>query len=323
MQHPKFMRIAIIDLGTNTFNLLIAETGPGGRYSIVYNEKIPVRLGEGGINKGFITETAFQRGITAMLAHYSVIHHYKAERVCAFGTSALRNASNGQEFVRAVKFETGIDVQVIDGDKEAEYIYIGVQDAVQLNEAPSVILDIGGGSTEFIIADKNGMRWKRSFEVGAARLLEKFKPSDPLRPEEEKAIRDYLDEQLQSLFEATKQHRAQELIGSSGSFESLAEMIGHKFHNDPAIIEHVTEYTFDLQECEVIYHDLKRSTRAERLKMKGLIPMRVDMMVVSAILVQHVIEQLGITRMRLSTFSLKEGVIREMLDRENGMTCAE
>lgn len=307
------MKLAVIDLGTNTFNLLVVETGPGGRYAILYNEKIPVRLGEGGINKGYITDTAFQRGLTAMNANKSVLHHYGVDKVVAIGTSALRNASNSKAFVDAVKAETGITINVIDGDREAQYIYKGVRDAVQMSDALSLVIDIGGGSTEFIIADKNDIAWKRSFEIGAARLLERFTPSDPMLPSEENAIREYLDTQLQPLFEAAKQFPPGELIGSSGSFESLAEMIGYRFHT-PDIIENVSEYTFDLDECEQVYHELKRSTRAERLQMKGLISMRVDMMVVSAILVQHVIEQLGLTRMRLSKYSLKEGVIRELLD---------
>ncbi|TND09048.1 MAG: exopolyphosphatase [Bacteroidetes bacterium] len=308
------MRIAIVDLGTNTFNLLIAETREGGKYEMLYNEKTPVRLGEGGINKGFITETAFQRGLTAMLAHQNVIHHYKAERVAAFGTSALRNASNGADFVKAVKAETGIDILVIDGNREAELIYCGVRDAVNMSKELSLIIDIGGGSTEFIIADDEKIYWKQSFEIGAARLLEKFRPSDPMTQQEEDRIRDYLDTYLQPLYLAAREFPPTEMIGSTGSFESLAEMIAHRFYS-PEMIEGLTEYTYNIDECEIIYHELKRSTHAERLQMKGLIPMRVDMMVVSAILVQHVIEVLQITRMRYSSYSLKEGAIRELIDK--------
>lgn len=309
------MKIAIVDLGTNTFNLLIAETSGSGQYAIVYSEKTPVRLGEGGINKGYITETAFQRGLTAMLAHQNVIHHYKTDEVFAFGTSALRNASNGPDFVKAVKDETGIDIRIIDGNREAELIYQGVRDAVRLGSHLSLIIDIGGGSTEFILADQDRIAWKKSIEIGAARLLEKFRPSDPMLPSEEEAIRDYLDGQLQPLFEAAKLFPPEELIGSAGSFESLAEMILQRFH-PPASVDDMTEYTYNLDECEIIYHELKRSTHAQRLQMKGLIPMRVDMMVVSAILVQHVIEKLDLQRMRYSAYSLKEGVISELLSKK-------
>jgi exopolyphosphatase / guanosine-5'-triphosphate,3'-diphosphate pyrophosphatase len=307
------MRIAVIDLGTNTFNLLIAETLRYGGFRTLYNEKLPVKLGEGGINKGVIAEAAFQRGLDAMAYYKELIEKYKGERILAFATSAVRNASNGNEFTDRVQETTGITVHVINGDMEADLIAIGVRQAVNLSKERSLVIDIGGGSTEFIILDDKEVFWKQSFEIGASRLLQRFTPSDPILPEEVRTIAAYLAETLESLWEAAKQYHVRELIGASGSFESLAEMVHAQFGSLPGLGDK-TECEFIMQQCAFIHADILSSTREQRLRMKGLLPMRVDMIVVSAILVETVISQTNISRMRYSAYALKEGVLREFLD---------
>jgi exopolyphosphatase/guanosine-5'-triphosphate,3'-diphosphate pyrophosphatase len=305
-------RVAIIDLGTNTFNLLIVQFNPDKSYDIICQTKISVKLGEGGITKGFITSEAFQRGIDALKMHRLTIQLHNAEKkVIAFATSAIREASNGQEFIAKAKEATRIDVETITGDREAELIYYGVRDAVEMSDQASLIIDIGGGSTEFIIASKEQIYWKQSFLLGAARLLELFKPSDPIKEEEIKAVTNYLKTELTTLFDAIKKFPVVELIGSSGSFDSLAEMIAYKFYT-PEILKDKTEYTFSLPDCAAIYAELMRSTKKERMEMKGLISMRVDMIVISSILVHFILVACDIHKMRLSTYSLKEGVLHEI-----------
>jgi len=305
------MRIAIIDLGTNTFNILIVEIGEGKTYHTIFQTKLPVKLGEGGINDRMIRPVPFQRGINALKQHQRTIEEYGVEQVFPFATSAIREAANGKEFIAKIKLETGFDVNVISGDKEAELIYLGVRDAVKMTEELSLIIDIGGGSTEFIIADEKKIYWKQSFLLGAARLLEKFNPSDPITDKQIKEIQEYLGEELQPLFAAVKNYPITELIGSSGSFDSLAEMIAHQFYT-PAILEGKTEYLFDMNDCEAIYNLVLKSTKEERLHMKGLVEMRVDMIVISSVLVHYILTTLDITKMRLSTYSLKEGVLHEI-----------
>jgi exopolyphosphatase / guanosine-5'-triphosphate,3'-diphosphate pyrophosphatase len=303
--------IAVIDLGTNTFNLLIACKNDSGYFMPVFQNKISVKLGEGGINNNLITEEAMLRGINALQFHLKETKNYNCETILAFATSAIREASNGQNFVQLVLEKLSLKIQIITGDKEAELIYWGVRKAVQMNNSNSLIIDIGGGSTEFIIADKNRIIWKQSFLLGASRLLEKFKPSDPITDEEHQQLIAYLSEQLQPLTQALKSNPVVELIGSSGSFDSLAEMIAHRFHS-PEILNDKTEYEFDLDECREIYESVIKSTKAERLQMKGLIEMRVDMFVISSIIVHHIITHYEIKKMRLSTYSLKEGVLHEI-----------
>ncbi len=304
------MRLAIIDLGTNTFNLLIADLLKDGSYKRVYKTKIAVKLGEGGINNNHIEPVPFKRGIKALKKHKETIDEYKVDKIIAFATSGIRSASNGNDFVQKTKEEVGLEIQVISGEREAELIYYGIQQAVKLSDATSLIIDIGGGSTEFIIANKDTIFWKHSFLLGAARLLERFNPSDPMTEKEAESLNNYLIAELAPLFEAVKKYPITEMVGSSGSFDSLAEMIAHKYYSID-ILKDVTEYTFNLEDCYQIYLQLLTSTKAERMQMPGLSEMRVDMMVISAIFVHLIITQLGIEKMRLSRYSLKEGVLAQ------------
>ena len=308
------MRIAVIDLGTNTFNLLISESSKGKELQTLYNEKLPVKLGEGGINSGIIMEAAFLRGIEAMENYAATIIQWQAEKTLAFATSAMRNASNANEFVSIVKEKTGIEIQIISGATEAEYISYGVRQALILSEKPTLIIDIGGGSTEFIIVDHTTILWKQSFEIGTSRLLQRFEPSDPISIYEKSAIVNYLNTELESLWLAAEKYGVTELIGASGSFESLAELVNMRFHSLPGLFNK-TECEFNLEQCAIISTEILSSTRAERLKMKGLVAMRVDLIVVSAILVEFVINKLSISKMRYSSYSLKEGVLWNLLNR--------
>ncbi|MBK7183122.1 MAG: phosphatase [Bacteroidetes bacterium] len=278
----------------------------------MFQTKIAVKLGEGGITKSFIAPIPFQRGIDALVQYKLVLDDYGVEKVFAFATSAIRSASNGNEFVAIAKLKANIDIQVISGDKEAELIYYGVRSAVKMTNETSLIIDIGGGSTEFIIANKDQVFWKQSFLLGAARLLERFNPSDPITDQEIEDVKAYLKQELQPLFEAIKKHPITELIGSSGSFDSLAEMIAHRFYT-PSILENKTEYEFKIDDCSAIYDIIIKSTKAERTAMKGLVQMRVDMMVISSILVHFVVAEFEIEKMRLSTYSLKEGVLHDVM----------
>jgi exopolyphosphatase/guanosine-5'-triphosphate,3'-diphosphate pyrophosphatase len=305
-------RIAVIDLGTNTFNILIIETLSGTEYKKLYQTKISVKLGEGGINKGFIAPIPFQRGIDAMKVYKKTIEDFAVDTTFAMATSAIRDASNGNEFVQQVKQELGFDIQVISGDKEAELIYIGVRDAVKMNSEKSLIVDIGGGSTEFIIANNNEIFWKQSFKLGAARLLERTNPSDPITQDEINGLINYLNIELSPLIEAVKKFPVSELIGSSGSFDSLSEMIALNYYSID-IIKNKTEYQFDLEDFETLYHLVVKSTKSERLTMKGLISMRVDMIVVSCILLSYILKSISIHKMRSSTYSLKEGVLNQVI----------
>ena len=306
------MIFAIIDLGTNTFNLLIAEKLPNCSFKKIFNTKVAVKLGEGTINEGIISDVPFQRGINALKQFQQYILDHNVEHVYAFATSAIRSATNGNDFVIQAKKVAGISIKVIDGNEEADLIYHGNKMAVNLSESVSLIMDIGGGSTEFILANKTTIFWKKSYLLGAARLLEKFKLSDPLTKFEEEEFNLYLKNELVSLFEAIKSFAPTELIGSSGAFDSLIDVVSGKF-NTPELTDYQTEYALDLKHYHAISAMIKSSTLKERYHIKGLIDMRVDMIVISVLLIDFILKELNLSKIRVSTFSLKEGVISEKL----------
>jgi len=300
-------KIGIIDLGTNTFNLLIHGMDEESR-KILHKEKIPVKLGEGGITKGFIADKAYQRGIDALTKYKETLESYQVDECYAFATSAIRCADNGKQFVNEVKSNLNIHINVIDGDQEASFIYEGVKQAVDLKDKPKLIIDIGGGSTEFIIANQEECFWKKSYQLGAARLLEQFKPSDPIKLEEVEAMEAYFEEQLADMIEMAETFEIDCLIGSSGSFDTLAEMISCR-NGSCDDWEQKSEFAFIMQEYNLIQREIYGSTLEERRKMEGLIPMRVDMIVIAVIIINFVLKTLTIHDMRLSSYALKEGVI--------------
>ncbi len=302
------MRIAVIDLGTNTFHLLIADVLSGGSYKKNFVTRAIVKLGKGGIGRNIIADASFRKGIKTISHFSNLIIEHKVEKVFAFATSAIRSAKNRNEFTKEVKNRTGIRIKVIDGDEEATLIYLGVKQCVDLGNSPKLIIDIGGGSTEFIIADKKKIYWKHSFNIGASRLLEKFKPSDPITSKEIKMLEAYFDSTLKPLKEAVKKYPVTALVGSSGSFDTLAEIIGYKFHGKNPI-RTLNSYQFYLLEYRIIHEQLLKSTTAQRKKMKGLISMRVDMIVVASICINYVLNQFKLKEMVVSKYALKEGAL--------------
>jgi exopolyphosphatase / guanosine-5'-triphosphate,3'-diphosphate pyrophosphatase len=309
------MRIAVIDLGTNTFNLLIVETKDDQTYQIVYNNKLPVKLGKSGIDKKEIRPDAITRGLNAVDRHLQTVREYKAEKVFAFATSAVRSARNGEQFVKMIRQRFNLEVEIINGDREAELIYFGVKQAVSLNQGKVLILDIGGGSNEFIIADHENIYWKKSYPLGVARLLAKFKPSDPISIEEIEFISNYLEERLSDLFEEFKKHKISTLVGASGSFETIAAMIradDPNFESETGIIPEAV--SIDLTDFENLYQKLINSTLKERKQMKGLETMRLEMIVVATLIVKFILQKLKLQQLIQSNFALKEGVVYELMN---------
>lgn len=307
-------RVAVLDLGTNTFNLIIALQNGADSFEILHSSKLPVKLGEGGINIGEIIPAAFDRGLNAINIHFATIKSLNAEKIFAFGTSALRTANNGKQFIHTIKQKTGIDIEIISGNREAELIYYGVRQTLQMTSEKCLILDIGGGSNELIIADKDTIFWKKSYKNGIARLLEQFKPSDPILPEEINEIETFLKNASTDLIQKVKEHKVISLIGASGSFETFVSMIkGEDIIQETESATSPLSIPITLDEFERLYRKLIISSREERSKMKGLEPMRIEMIVLAAVFVKFIIENLGISKIIQSNYSLKEGVIYELI----------
>jgi len=300
-----------MDLGTNTFHLLIAR-GTAASYEEIVHKSLPAKLGEGGINKGLIIPAAFERGLDAMQQYEQDIVNSSVDSVRAVATSALRNAANGQEFIEKVKELTGISIELINGEQEAGYIYKGVKLTGGLSAQTSLIMDIGGGSVEFILCNADEIFWKQSFEIGAARLMDKFHQADPIPASSVNDLHSYLDEKLTPLFEACKQNSVDTIIGSSGSFETFAEII-ELDKRKPFDLKNIKNYAFKTEELVAVTDKLIASSHQQRKTMEGIVSIRVDMIVVASLLTRFVMERLNTINVQLCTNSLKEGILADML----------
>lgn len=288
---------AVIDLGTNTFNLLVAEVRDG-KLKPIHSERSPVMLGMGGINLGYITEDAFQRAIDALKIFKERAFNLGAESIQGYGTAAIREASNGQELIDFVKNELDIEILMISGKLEGELIYKGVGLTFDFPEQ-AVIMDIGGGSTEFVLADREGMIDIVSLNIGVSRIYQHLKKPLDYSMEEIRSIQDFVKEKSGLQLDNIK---AKTLVGASGTFETFYEMA----YKRPFPMDgRAHEIEIELLKGE-LYWTIHSSFK-ERDENPWVIEMRKRMLPVGAAKISWVIEKLGIEKVYVSPYSLKEG----------------
>ncbi len=303
-------KAAVIDMGTNTFHLLLVEIS-GMSFKTIYKEKIPVKIGQGGINLDFLAPEALKRAMHTLRHFKNLISGEGIKNTFAFATSAIRNAKNGPEFVQAVKSEIGIDINVISGEQEAQLIYEGVKLSGSLNGQAELIMDIGGGSVEFIIGTSQEVYYKESFEIGGQRLMELFHHHDPILPEEISELKSYLSQKLQPLLEAIKIFNPIGLVGASGTFDTLTDMYFESILQSKLTGPHVFELPVD--GFNRIYLDLLSKNHLERMAIPGMVPLRADMIVVAATLIDFILKLMPIRSITCSHYALKEGAISRLL----------
>ncbi len=307
------MKIAVIDLGTNTFHLVIIESTQG-TYQEVAKKRIYVRLGEGGLGSSNIIPEAWQRALDAMKEFRQIIDTHQVKEVYAVGTSALRSARNGAELITAIEQQTNIQVEIISGQQEAALICRGVKKAVTIEEDEiALIMDIGGGSVEFVICDSNQSLWEQSFEIGAQRLVDNFNQHSSILPEELTNMEQYLSKHLQPLFQAVDTYRPTRLIGSSGAFTTIGAILSAK--HEINIGKEVTSYDIPFDRFVQLYKDIRYTTHEDRLQIPGLSDQRVDMIVVSMALIYFVLNKTNLHHITASRYSLKVGLFFHALDR--------
>lgn len=299
------MRNAIIDVGTNTFNLLVYERDAVSGLRIVHSEERAVFLGRGGIEKGLIAADAMERGISTLALFKSIAAEHGAVRINGFGTSALRNARNAALFVERAQRELNIAITIIPGEQEAELILAGVRQAVSFSSKPALVMDIGGGSIEFILATNKALMWKQSFELGATRLRERIPIGDPITIEEETRIAAHLDDRLEPLYAIIDRHEPNVLIGSAGSFDSLAAMIA--VERGTTILPEQRTMDYSALDFDTLKDRLLRMDRARRLQQPGLPEYRVDTLPYALVAIDRVLTAGGIRDMAWSRYALKEG----------------
>ena len=297
-------RYGVIDLGTNTFHLLISEKQADGTIKELFRERIFVKLGEDGVQT--IGDAPFKRAVEAINSYKKTLDSYNVTKVKAFGTAALRTASNGPALIEKIKEESGIDVKLIPGDEEARLIHLGVTQAVPLHNENGLIMDIGGGSVEFIVANNHGVIWAESFPIGVSVLFRTFHKTDPITEEEIKNVEDFLEAQLQPLFQVLKSNKTPLLIGASGTFDVL-DMLLSKERISP--IHSIVE----VEDFFPLYDEFLKSTLSERLAMEKVPDTRAEMIIVALILIHLILKKAYIKRIAVSAYAMKEGILQEMI----------
>ena len=298
------MDFAVIDLGSNTFHLAIVKES-----KIVFKKSQAAKLGMGGMAAKIINGEAIERGLDVLSQFIAILDEHKIipENVHTYGTSALRNATNANVFCEKVAKQTLIQIQIIDGHKEAELIYEGVKNAVNISE-PSLIVDIGGGSVEFIICNTEKKLWQQSFEIGGLRLMEKYMNTDPINPAFIPKMNDFFTEKLLDLHNAIHQYKPSCLIGSSGSFDTLNDMY-HFEKNGNGPNKETAGFSYPLSAFYKAFEQLVFQNREQRMQIPGMIPLRVDMIVVAMILIAYLIRTFDLKTIQISNYALLEGAV--------------
>ncbi len=305
-------KIAVIDIGTNTFHLLIVEV-INDDIKVILKEKIAVMLGKGGISQSVITEEAQERALDTLNYFREKTIEHSVTKIFASATSAMRNATNAHVFIEKVLNQTGIEINIISGKKEAEFIHRGVRKSMKIGHQPALIADIGGGSVEFIICNEEEIYWLESFEIGAQRLLDKFHNHDPISEADIKNLYLYLEEELAPLIEKLKKCKPEILIGSSGTFDTLVDMA---YAKKEKVKSDKTSFSLNIEDFQLLFDEIIHKDRAERLSIPGMIEMRVDMIVVAICLIQFLLKNNQFSSIEVSSYALKEGVLDAIIQDE-------
>jgi exopolyphosphatase/guanosine-5'-triphosphate,3'-diphosphate pyrophosphatase len=300
--------IAVIDLGTNTSNLVVADL-TDQKITILYQGKEYVRLGDRQIAENVISNAALARASAAVTRQTRIARKWGADKIRIIATSAVRQAVNRYELIDAIYESEGIEVEVIDGEREADLIYQGVNLAIGPLPDASVILDIGGGSNEVIISENGSILWRFSFAAGMSRIISQFPISDPVTSSEIKSLQEYFEDVHQEAIKKCRQYRVKTLIGCSGAFNTLADVLEG---TDPEEMFRIRK-EISLKDFEKVYQQIISSSTTERIIMKGMDMVRTELIVPAMILTRTMIKNAGIKEIMQTGYSLREGVLQEMI----------
>lgn len=299
-------RVAVLDLGTNTLILLIAEIR-GKNFTVLHDEARVVRLGEGIQHNQYFLPQAMDRAVRTLRDFKTIIEHFNCESVRAVGTAGFRNAHNADEFIHRVRDETGIEIKVITGDTEADLIFAAAQADFPDLPRPLLVLDIGGGSTEFIFATDDGSKSATSLPFGSVKLTEKFIATDPPTTDEIQNLVVAIQKQLSEL---NKNPRPAALVATAGTATTLQALALGLLHYDPAQVHGSILKTERLKELIL---KLEALTFDERKVLPCLEPKRADVIVAGARILLTVCEYFGMVEIHISDRGLRYGVLRELL----------
>ncbi|MCB1214049.1 MAG: Ppx/GppA family phosphatase [Deltaproteobacteria bacterium] len=324
------MKVAVFDIGTNSIHMLMAELKANGSFELLGKEKEMVRLGDGMLSSGRLTEERMDLAIRALKKFKFLAETKGVKQLYAVATSAVRESTNGGDFLKRVYREIGLRIQVITGEEEGRLIYLGVKNSVVLAPGKNLILDIGGGSVEFILVDSQEVHWVRSLKIGSARLYEKFfkklfkknaSPSPQAKAEAFQSLEKFLRKKLKPVVKRLKQEKINHVWATSGTFQNLASM--GFFMENPGINSKPRSLTLEKRTLQKLYAWIKNSTLEQRLEAKGLDGRRVDIILSGGAIAWVLMQELALTSLSLSDAALREGLVYQVLQKNRRLLRTE
>jgi exopolyphosphatase/guanosine-5'-triphosphate,3'-diphosphate pyrophosphatase len=313
------MRIAAIDIGTNSLHMIVVQVRPDLSFEVIDREKEMVRLGAGGLDGRALTDTSILAGLQTLSKFKRLADSYQVDEILAAATSAVREAENGGDFLADVFRQTGIRVQVISGTEEARLIHIAAGYGVDVGSGDAVVVDIGGGSVEITLGPATKPRVTRSFKIGVIRLSERFARSDPLPERDERRMVKYINRQIASHVDEIVRAGYDRVIGTSGTILSLGA-VAHAENgraDDDLRNRRIGARQLHRLRKKIVSLDL-----AGRLRLPGLDPRRADLSVAGAVLLDTILKRLGADEITLCDLALREGLILDYI-RTNGSRIAQ
>jgi exopolyphosphatase/guanosine-5'-triphosphate,3'-diphosphate pyrophosphatase len=301
------MRVAAMDLGSNSFHLLVADVHPDGHLDPLVQEKEMLRLGDVVSRHGSIPAHAADQAVATVRRFRLLAEAAGATEVHARATSAIRRAANGGELVDRIRAETGVHVEVIGGLEEARLIFGAIRASVVLDPAPALCFDLGGGSLEVMVGDSGSMTWATSLPLGVARLSADHVHSDPISKADRRALRDRIVEVLQPVVAEVETFEPKLAVGSSGTLESLALLVAARRDEDmPATLNQLT-----------VHKEILASKASDRLRMAGLDARRVDLITAGSMVLATAMELFDFDHLTISEWALREGIVLDAVGRHD------
>lgn len=302
------MKIGAIDIGTNSMRLLIADYING---SLLNREKYvnTTRIGQGVDKQGYIVDEAISRNVNALKEFLDICNKKGCEHVFAMGTSALRDSKNTDEFIRIVKDKTGIDLEIISGLEESNLGFLGVLEGLE-EDNKIFVIDIGGGSTEFIIGDKDGIEFAKSENIGALRMTEKFLKDEQINNIEFDNMKNFIKEEIKTTLSIIKQRNVKKLVGIGGTITSLSA-INQKL--EIYSMQKIHNSKLSQKEVEKILQNLINMTLSDKKQLKGLQPKRADIITAGVEILNIIMKELRINEIIVSEYDNLEGLICQKL----------
>jgi exopolyphosphatase/guanosine-5'-triphosphate,3'-diphosphate pyrophosphatase len=309
---PRMIRLAGVDIGTLTCRLLIADLPPGGRLKEVRSERRILRLGEGVDQTQQLSVAAMNRVLQCLREWRELIDASHVDAVAAVATSAVRDAGNRNEFLDLVKREAGFEIEIITGDEEARRTLLGIRSGLPIGVTDVLALDIGGGSTEFILDRSGKTPIVRSIDIGVVRLCERLLHHDPPSDDEVRQAREWVARKTNAAVADMDHYHTATLVGTAGTITSLAAMAQRLSAYEPARIHN---YRLQLDIIQELEQELLSRKKTDRVGLPGLEKGREEVIAAGAIIIRTVMETLGISSVLVSDLGLREGVLIDLASR--------